>query len=490
MLRAFLVERFSGEGAFKLFVRDYFPAATADVPWGEAMTAQTEALVGWAVERGFLDKVWPALLQEREAFAEDIQRIRDAWAATAAGNVAPIVVQAIAPAAPLLDRNRVAEIYRAVRDANFDDVRAALFAGLPEQLLTAPAVRRADAQVLIDLHRLRCAAGDPPPLLLWLENARLLFEREAFAGAFDQFIDDLAKRPVPAAAAPIASDAAESKVTSKLEAIVRASSRPALRVVDGTFAAADDEWKEPVERNRALIDTAIAATGRIEAPDQKQQPWIGTGVIVGPDLIAVAWHMIMDVITIDAKLQTKLVFNPRNDEMMNVASAFPITEVVFWDERWNIALLRVPDLKNSGMQPLVSAVKPPKEGENIVRVTYVVRDGRVDGALQSQIFGGKLDGAKWVLPGKVTNAPKKMRGEPKGAVDRKQLLGYDTNTLGGSGGPVISLDTGHLLGYSIIRLYLVGNWAVPMWEVVRDRRVRGFGITVPPNAPPPDLPKA
>jgi hypothetical protein len=477
LLRVFLYERYSTERAFRRFVTDYFKEALPEIPWGESAAEQAEAFIGFAVERGRVDEIWPALLKERAEYADEIQRIREAWVTTAGGNAAPAATEATA-APPLIDHDRIAEIYRATRDAQFDEVRAALFARLPGALLTLPTAPRPDAQVYLDLNRLNCTPGDPPPLVVWLQNAQLLFEREPIAKVFAEILEQITKAPTPAA-----SKADESFV---LETIVLANSRPAIAVMGGTFDAPEDGWKD-LERLRAIIDPAIPATGRIETPGHRL-PWIGTGVVVGDDLVAVARHTIDEILPGPGRLARSTVFfNP--SEYSQPSTQFEATECVLRHPVWNIAFLRVPGLKTSGIRPLVSAPHPPAQGEKVFRVTYVERDPRVDGALQTQVFGGRLNGAKWILPGTVTAAPPRRQSELKKDAERGDMLAYDTNTLGGTGGPVVSLDTGYLLGFGVIRLYLVGNWAVPMWEVIRDRRVRELGIAVPPDAPPPDLPK-
>lgn len=496
LLRTFLVQRFTTDGALERFVKDNFEDAAKEISWESAVVIQADSFIGIMAEKGQIKQVWPVLIQERSAFTEEIQTIENAWKSAAAGNVLPSITTA---ETTLLDRERLAEIFRAARTAKLDAIRPALFAGLPDDLLTPRAVDQPDAQLLIDLHRLNRVPGDPPPLVLWIDNVRLLLDGQPESAKLGQIAEKMTNAPV----STVQSDVAETKVTNQLENIVLMHGRPAIAVKNGTFAA-PEEWKQ-LDDKRALIELAIAATGRLNTPEHKSGlQWAGAGVVVGDDLIAAARYMIEGSLPAKTRhtlapgpLDSKMWFEPRQeDEGAPVKPfGFEVTEVVLCHPILHIALLRVPGLQKAGIRPLVSAAKPPRKETKIVRVTYVGQDSRVDAVLQSQVFGGRLNGAKWILPGLVTSAPrmKKTWPSPKDALLfllPKDMLAYDSNTLGGIGGPVVSLETGEMLGYGTSRQYLKGNWAVPMWEVIRDKRVRDLGIAVPADAPKPDMPQA
>ena len=94
-----------------------------------------------------------------------------------------------------------------------------------------------------------------------------------------------------------------------------------------------------------------------------------------------------------------------------------------------------------------------------------------------------------ILPGTVTDVPAKAQCERHEGNAR--LLCYDSSTLGGlAGSPVVSLPSGEVVGIGNSRIYLVGKWAVPTWQLLRDPRVRALGLAVPPDTPLPDDPWA
>lgn len=54
---------------------------------------------------------------------------------------------------------------------------------------------------------------------------------------------------------------------------------------------------------------------------------------------------------------------------------------------------------------------------------------------------------------------------------------HDSSTLGGnSGSAIIDVRTGEVIGLHFAGLYLRANYAVPTYELARDRRVAGLGV--------------
>jgi len=89
LLRTFLVNRFSEGDSLKRLVEDNFEQITADINWDASTTDRAESIVGTLSDRGLLPQLWPVLMREREAYADEIRTIQAAWANTPA--TVPIV---------------------------------------------------------------------------------------------------------------------------------------------------------------------------------------------------------------------------------------------------------------------------------------------------------------------------------------------------------------------------------------------------------------
>ncbi len=481
-LLRFFVLRFANDEAFKRFVRDHFDAeVSAEVNWEAQLTVQVESFLAFVIDKGMIKHVWPPLREEREEYLDEIRSMEEEWLAAASGNAMPAQAPPAA-AAPFVDRELLAKIYRAARDARLEGLRPALFVGV-EPLLVPPAMET-HGQLWIDLNQLCRAGGEPPPLTLWLANARVLAGDE-HAETFASLLEEISAPAQPEAMSSAAPEEDEREIT--LEAIVLASERPAIPVVNGTFGEVAEPWRRVLEPRRELIEHAIAATGRIETPGKlMMMEWAGTGVVVGPDLVAVARHVADLIFDQAGALKVdNVLFDPfRENEGGADPNAFVVSTLLFRHPVWDIAFLSVPGLSARGVRPLALATEPPPSEADVVRVTFVSRDSRADVALQAQVFGARLNGAKWIMPGKTGRVPP-LRDKPlKGAQTEADLLAYDTNTLSGTGGPVVSAETGQLLGFSVSRRYLLGNWAVPAWEIARDKHIQQLGIATAAASPP------
>ena len=133
---------------------------------------------------------------------------------------------------------------------------------------------------------------------------------------------------------------------------------------------------------------------------------------------------------------------------------------------WDMALLRVNSL--SGVAPLHLSVKSPEElvGHNIVAIGYPARDPRSDLDLQDRIFARTYN-VKRLQPGTI-----RPRGQIQSFETLVNALTHDASTLGGNSGTgIIDVDTGEVVALHFAGEYLKANYAVPMYELARDKRL-------------------
>jgi DNA/RNA endonuclease G (NUC1) len=273
-----------------------------------------------------------------------------------------------------------------------------------------------------------------------------------------------------------------------LEAIVMPKNRPVVFVRgDSLYDDIPDPW---LSLNAPTIKAKIAhllpAIGRIELPLSQLIPYGGTGFIVGKGRLMTNRHVAQlfsqglgtqiqyqaGGSAIDFKRQ---VDTPDSDH----SSYFKVLGVEMIHPFWDMALLRVDGLPTDRALPL--SVKSPQEllGRNVVVVGYPARDDRNDLQLQDKIFGGKYF-VKRLQPGTVRERAKIQSFE-----NLVNALTHDASTLGGnSGSAVIDVDSGEVIALHFGGIYLEANYAVPMFELARDRRVSpmlNFDGSVPPT---------
>ena len=131
-----------------------------------------------------------------------------------------------------------------------------------------------------------------------------------------------------------------------------------------------------------------------------------------------------------------------------------------------MALLRVNSL--SGVAPLHLSVKSPEEliGHNIVAIGYPARDPRSDLDLQDRIFARTYN-VKRLQPGTI-----RPRDQIQSFETLVNALTHDASTLGGNSGTgIIDVDTGEVVALHFAGEYLKANYAVPMYELARDKRL-------------------
>ena len=268
----------------------------------------------------------------------------------------------------------------------------------------------------------------------------------------------------------MASSHGDGVEASALEAIVLAQARPALIVEHGRIDLDNtpEPWRTTLLAHRGILEAVCAAVGRLDAPNQLFQS-VGTAFLVGHDLVMTARHAAETfVLGVGTK---NLAFRP--DRTVSVdfgdGKVSRVVEVVMIHPVLDIALLRIDPAPS--IPPLRLSAEDPGALENrtIVLIAHPQRDARYDPALQELLLDGRL-GHKHVMPGRV-RPPQLFHSFGRQSV----ALVHDAVTLGGrSGAPVVDPVTGHVVAVQIASKYLVANFAVPISELARDPKVRGF----------------
>jgi endonuclease G len=261
-----------------------------------------------------------------------------------------------------------------------------------------------------------------------------------------------------------------------LEAIVLPDKRPVVFIHNNAFdTVLMDEW---VHLNKpevhARLEKWFPSIGRIELPMTPDIPYGGTGFVVGRNLLMTNRHVARRFseglglnVTYFAG-HSAIDFQREEGMPEPPASAWlQIVRVRMIHPFWDMALLEVDGLPPTA-KPIPMSVQPPEafEGKDVVVVGYPMRDYRNDLDVQDRVFARKY-GVKRMQPGKGRQgASVESFGHPVDAMT------HDSSTLGGnSGSAVIEVATGTVIGLHFGGLYLKANYAVPTYELARDRRV-------------------
>jgi hypothetical protein len=261
-----------------------------------------------------------------------------------------------------------------------------------------------------------------------------------------------------------------------LEAIVLLEGRPPLFIQGGDFRQVPIEW-DVLNRHREKIRSSISRVGRIEVNGHPDYEWIGTGFLAGPDAVITNRHVAREFAEADggagwrfqAGMSARLDFNEEHGAIEPLE--FRITGIVGIHETHDLAVLSVAATGGPGSalpEPLtVAAAKPDRVVDRQVYVIgYPAWDGRRnDPTYMQQIFGRVFD-VKRLQPGRVS-----------GWNEGDDVFRHDCSTLGGnSGSPVFDLETHAVIGLHFGGRYLIGNNAVPLWQLAGDALLRAGGV--------------
>ncbi|MFF2807883.1 trypsin-like serine peptidase [Streptomyces sp. NPDC058000] len=256
-----------------------------------------------------------------------------------------------------------------------------------------------------------------------------------------------------------------------MEAIVLLEGRPAILVRHQDFAPQQGDWAL-LDAHRAAIRESLARVGRVEVSGHLSLDWLGTGFLVGPETVMTNRHVAVEFARtagedwvfqqgLGATLDLGEEYGS-GPEPADGGPSYEVTEVLGIHEDVDLALLRIaPYLGGSALPaPLAIAADAPPDlpGHPVYCVGYPAWDGRRNEPESMRRIFMDVYNVKRLQPGTTTGL------EPEGNVMR-----HDCSTLGGnSGSPVIDLTDHRVLGLHFGGRYGLGNYAVPLWQLVED----------------------
>jgi hypothetical protein len=255
-----------------------------------------------------------------------------------------------------------------------------------------------------------------------------------------------------------------------LEAIVRLEGRPAIIIQDGSFMEPPKLWAA-LKTVRDRIDSSIARVGRIEVRGHPDFEWVGTGSLVGDDIVMTNEHVAHEFSrrsngTWEFRTGRGASIDFRQEFGSTSTLAFKVVEIVGIHEQHDLALLRVESTSADGEFPTpleVSAVAPATlMGTQVYVIGYPAWDGRRnDPDPMRKIF---LD---------IYNVKRLQPGEIKSAAVVGAEVNHDCSTLGGnSGSPIFDLASHRVVGLHFGGAFLKQNHAVPLWTLTDDPLLR------------------
>lgn len=260
-----------------------------------------------------------------------------------------------------------------------------------------------------------------------------------------------------------------------LEAIVLPENRPVVFVRNGSYEDIGSPWTHlntPEVKSR--IAPLLRSIGRVEVPSLLSIPYGGTGFVVGRNLLMTNRHVarlfaegvgtrFLLYRPGDAAVDFKREVDTGEDDR---TAYFVVRNVIMIHPYWDMALLLIEGL--DAYPALRLSVRPPEElqDRDVVAVGYPARDDRNDLELQDLIFSKKYN-VKRLQPGKL-----RSRARVRSFESVVNAMTHDSSTLGGnSGSAVVDVETGEVVGLHFAGEYLKANYAVPTYELARDRRV-------------------
>jgi V8-like Glu-specific endopeptidase len=264
--------------------------------------------------------------------------------------------------------------------------------------------------------------------------------------------------------------------TIGLEAIILMEGRPAIMIRDGRFASPPAEWRI-LEQHRTSIERIIPSVGRIEVVGHPRLSWVGTGFLVGENVIMTNRHVAVHFAERRRREGWKFIPEIRSridfrEEFETEASAeYAFAEVLHVHSRVDMALVRV-ELQSSSddalPEPMTAHYRSPRglRDRKVYVIGFPAWDGRRnDPSVMQRIFAD-IYNVKRLQPGTIRN---------------RLLLGkvfkHDCSTLGGnSGSCVVDLESGKILGLHFAGRYGKHNSAIALWKLRRSVFLRRAGV--------------
>ncbi|MDX1964965.1 MAG: DNA/RNA non-specific endonuclease [Pirellulales bacterium] len=282
-----------------------------------------------------------------------------------------------------------------------------------------------------------------------------------------------------------------------LEAIVEEDGRPVVFIIDDQYDVLPAPWTQlNVDPVRTRINTVIPSIGRIEDISGGIPQHIGTGFIVGPNLMMTNRHVAEAFVRGVGRVRNQLSFVPgiesaidfrRENELEpnDLSTSFRLTDVVMIHPYWDMALFRVDGLTTAN-GTLRMSVRAPEDliGRNIVAIGYPGRGkdrSRRAVRLERKVFGTTF-GVKRLAPGEI-----EVRERIESFDHIVPAMTHDSSTLAGnSGSAIVDIETGEVVGLHFAGITLKANYSVPMFELARDPRVVDAGVNFVGSVPSTD----
>ncbi|MEO1043808.1 MAG: DNA/RNA non-specific endonuclease [Pseudomonadota bacterium] len=258
---------------------------------------------------------------------------------------------------------------------------------------------------------------------------------------------------------------------AQLEAIIRMTNRPPLVVRNNRVELAGITLPglgADIDTRIRAVEPKIASVGRIEFINH-DMAWGGTGWVIAREgdghlLIATNRHVAKIVARRTAFGSGAFLFDPFGggrygaridfneeidapDDQARLARIERFTYIAA-DTAADVALARIAVPSGFSIDPLPLAEDEGRDEERIAVIGYPARDSRNDSTHMERYFKGLYD-VKRFSPGRLMMQPGATR------------LRHDATTLGGnSGSPVLSLDSGNVVGLHFAGRFAVSNSAV------------------------------
>lgn len=298
----------------------------------------------------------------------------------------------------------------------------------------------------------------------------------------------LAAAMAPMLAEGVNLEAAAPPSDFALETIVLRTGRPVLAVLRDEalleFRDAESEvWRQRLVDAKANLVRAIKAVGRVEVAHHPRMSWIGTGWLVGEDIIVTNRHVANEL---GRKSGSEFVFRQNGSRRMTAAIDFleefgrlesrevRVRKILHIEGEGgpDLAFLQIERPRGEAVAPIALASGEAHEDQQVAVIGYPAKDSRIpDQELMESLFGNVFN-KKRLAPGQITGRQ----------TDR---VLHDCSTLGGnSGSVVLDLASGNAVGLHFAGRFLEANFAVSAATVAdRLRRVTQPGPRRPEGRP-------
>ena len=259
-----------------------------------------------------------------------------------------------------------------------------------------------------------------------------------------------------------------------LEAIILLTGRPALLIQNGEFLEPPKKWAV-LKEMRPQIRSVIERVGRIEVAGDPNFDWLGTGFLVGADVVMTNRHV---AIEFSRSSGSAWKFRPNMSASIDFRQElggdepflFAVEEIIGIHDDHDLALLRVSQISSGDPLPdplpVAAAAPSTLKGRQVYVIGYPAWDGRRNDPEPMLRIFSNIFNVKRLQPGEIS-------GDALGSFE----IFHDCSTLGGnSGSPVVDLETHRVVGLHFGGRFLQKNHAVPLWALRDDPLVQQAGL--------------